>query len=90
MKLCRTLLGGFTTLYVLALASLIAGTFGLFGTEPDPLSGIFLIPLGMPWVNWLTGFPAALLPWVGAVAPLINLAILRFICRLVGRLFGRR
>ncbi len=29
-------------LYLVALALLLIGTFGLFGQEQDPLSGIFL------------------------------------------------
>tara|TARA_E500000305_G_scaffold103620_1_gene99269 strand:+ start:295 stop:531 length:237 start_codon:yes stop_codon:yes gene_type:complete len=39
----------FTALYALALLALGAGTYGWLGTEQDPLSGVFLLPLGLPW-----------------------------------------
>ncbi len=68
-------------LYLAALALLLIGTFGLFGQERDPLAGVFLMPLGLPWVLWLDGFPEVTLPWLAGMAPLINLAILMFLCR---------
>lgn len=70
----------FSTLYLLALAVLAVGTFGLFGQERDPLSAVFLVPLGVPWI-WLAdrlgmgGAPVLIL------APLINLAILFVLAR---------
>jgi hypothetical protein len=63
------------------LALLLIGTFGLFGQERDPLAGVFLMPLGLPWVLWLDGFPEVVLPWLAGMAPLLNLAILTFLCR---------
>ena len=39
---------------------LLIGTFGLFGQEKDPLSAVFLIPLGLPWFIWVDGFPESL------------------------------
>ncbi len=78
-------------LYLLALALLLTGTFGLFGQERDPLSGVFLIPLGLPWVLWTGGFPEAWLPWSAALTPLLNLAILKSLCRyLQGSRTGKR
>ena len=68
-------------LYLFALALLLIGTFGLFGQERDPLAGVFLMPLGLPWVLWLDGFPEVLLPWLAAMAPVLNLAILTLLCR---------
>jgi hypothetical protein len=68
-------------LYLAALALLLIGTFGLFGQERDPLAGVFLMPLGLPWVLWLDGFPEIALPWLAGMAPLLNLAILIFLCR---------
>ena len=41
--------GFFCLLYLLALMLFLVGTFGWFGQERDPLSGIFLLPLGLPW-----------------------------------------
>lgn len=85
--LCKLVLIGFGLAYVVALALLAVGTFGLFGAERDPLSAVFLIPLGLPW-NLLSGS----LPdgWIRALAatlaPLLNLALLAGICRYVQRL----
>lgn len=68
----------FTGLYVIALVLLAIGTFGWFGQEKDPISGVFLMPLGLPWnliadklgfANWLTA----------VLTPAINVAILYMI-----------
>ncbi|MBJ3764653.1 hypothetical protein ILP92_18145 [Maribius pontilimi] len=76
-RLCRALIIGFAALWALAVAILVIGTFGLFGQERDPLSAVFLLPLGLPW---------ALLPMGGAVwailAPGINLALIVALCRI--------
>lgn len=65
----------FTALYVIALALLAIGTFGWFGQAKDPLAGVFLMPLGLPWNLLLdrTGLPG---PLVGTISPAINAAIL--------------
>ena len=76
--LAKWALVAFAALYLLALALWLAGTYGWFGQEQDPLSGVFLLPLGLPW-NLLAdraGFAGAA---VMAAAPLINAAILGFI-----------
>ncbi|MCK0129108.1 hypothetical protein [Erythrobacter sp. F6033] len=70
----------FTGVYVAALALLAIGTFGLFEQDRDPLSGVFLLPLGMPWnflADWLgiSGMATAL------VAPAINAAVLFWLWR---------
>ena len=70
-------------LYLLTLALLLIGTFGLFGQEQDPLLGIFLIPLELPRVFWLDGLPDRLLPWLAALAQLLNLAIFTLLCRVM-------
>lgn len=86
-RACRIVLGVFLVLYLIALVLLLVGTFGLFGAERDPLSGVFLIPLGVPW-NLLFGrAPEAVLPWIGAGAPLVNYLLLRWLC---GRIGARR
>jgi hypothetical protein len=80
----RVICGLFGLLYLGALGLLAIGTFGLFGQEQDPLSGVFLIPLGMPWI-WLAdkvGLGGAL---VAILAPLINLLILFALCRMLTR-----
>ena len=65
----------FTLLYVLALILLAIGTFGWFGQEQDPLAGVFLLPLGLPW-NWLGDKAGLTGPVLAILAPAINAAIL--------------
>lgn len=81
--LCRFVLTVLVLAYLFALLLFAAGTFGWFGVEQDPLSSVFLILLGMPWV--LLPFDSlvseALLPFASVVAPLINLAIIWWLCR---------
>ncbi len=79
--MCRWIVWIFAVLYVMALVLFAIGIWGLFGQERDPLSGIFLVPLGLPWTVFLGGMPERLLPWLAALAPVINLAILAWICR---------
>lgn len=47
--LCRIATALFALAYAAALAVLAIGTFGLFGQERDPLSGAYVILLGLPW-----------------------------------------
>ena len=65
----------FTGLYVLALALFLIGTFGLFGQEEDPLSAVFLLPLGLPWnlIADRLGIGGVL---TATLAPALNAAIL--------------
>lgn len=65
----------FVGLYVLALVLFLIGTLGWFGQEEDPLSAVFLLPLGLPWYYLadragLSGFATAV------IAPAINAGIL--------------
>lgn len=87
MKLCRILIWVFAALWGIALLLLAIGTFGWFGQERDPLAGVFLIPLGLPWnlfaLNWSEPGNAGLL--VGVLAPGVNLVVLVLICRVFGR-----
>lgn len=80
-RLCRVVLAIFAVLYLLALGLLLIGTFGLFGSEQDPLAGVFLMPLGLPWNLMLDGFPEPARPWLSGLSPLINLLIIGTICR---------
>jgi hypothetical protein len=77
--------GGFALLYFAALGLFAVGTLGLFGAARDPLAGVFLIPLGLPWVFLLDGLPEPALPWAGALAPAVNLLLLRALCRALAR-----
>ena len=65
----------FLGLYLVALILLAIGTFGWFGQEQDPLSAVFLIPLGLPW-NILADRAGLSGPLVGVLAPLINAGVL--------------
>ena len=82
---CKGLVWIVGAFYLVALALLLIGTFGLFGQERDPLSAVFLIPIGLPWVLWLDGLPDGLLPWLAAFAPALNIVILIFLCRMLSR-----
>ncbi|MFL0357400.1 hypothetical protein ACI5KX_13080 [Erythrobacter sp. GH1-10] len=70
----------FIALYAAALALLAIGTFGWFGQEQDPLSGIFLMPLGLPW-NLIGDRIGLTGPWFAILAPAINAAILFWLWR---------
>lgn len=77
--LCRVSLICFGIAYCFALFILLTGTFGWFGQEKDPLSGVFLLPLGLPWN--LVELPDRFLPLLGVVSPIINFGALWLFCR---------
>lgn len=79
----RLVFWAFLGLYVFALVLLAVGTFGLFGQERDPLSGVFLVPLGLPWNLALDWASEAARPWLAAAAPLLNLGLLWLLVRAV-------
>lgn len=61
--------------YVVALGLFAISAWGLFGQDRDPLGGVFLLPLGLPWnlvADRLTGASTAAL----VAAPAVNLALL--------------
>ena len=70
----------FLGLYAFAVFIWLVGTFGLFGQERDPLSAVFLLPLGLPW-NFLGDRMGATGAALGVGAPAINAAILFWIWR---------
>lgn len=82
---CRLIVRLFGLAYLAALAVLAIGTFGLFGQQGDPLSGIFLLPLGLPWNRMIDVFPEPLWPWLAAAAPGVNLLIVRGLCHWLGK-----
>lgn len=84
-RLCTGVVWIFAVAWLIAVILLLIGTFGWFGQERDPLSGVFLVPLGLPWNLLLDGVPEALKPWGAALAPAINLLILRLVCGFVSR-----
>lgn len=78
---CVWVMRAFIALYLLALALFLVGTFGLFGQTRDPLSGVFLMPLGLPWNRFVDFAPQSAWPWLAALAPLLNIGILAALCR---------
>lgn len=80
--ICRWVIGVFVFAYVAALALYVIAEFGLFGQPRDPLGGVFLIPLGLPWNLLVDRAPEALWPLLAAAAPVINLLLLVGLCRL--------
>lgn len=84
MAVCKAVVVLFALAYAAAFAILIIGAYGLFGQERDPLSGVFLIPLGLPWNLLTSPLSDTLRPWAAALAPGVNLAIIAAICRMRG------
>ena len=79
---CRWAIGLFAAAYVAALAIYGIGTLGLFRQLRDPLAGVFLLPLGLPWNRAVDAAPQPLWPWLTAAAPLLNLLLLAGLCGL--------
>ncbi len=85
MRPCIVIVLIFGVLWILALAVLLIGQFGLLGQERDPLAGVFLLPLGLPWNLFIDRAPEIAWPWLAAASPLINLLLLMAICRVTAR-----
>lgn len=79
-RLCTYIVWGFILLYAGALLVFLIGTFGWFGQDRDPLSGVFLLPLGLPWNQFLDFLGESVRPWAAAAAPILNVVILEFLC----------
>lgn len=80
---CRGTLGLLAVAYVLALGIGLIGTFGWLGQEQDPLSWVFVVLLGQPWVALVGDMPEPVRPWLAALCPLLNLMLLAALCRIV-------
>jgi hypothetical protein len=80
---CAWTFGFLALAYVLALGIGLIGTFGWLGQARDPLSWVFVILLGQPWVAWLGDLPEPIRPWVAALCPLLNLLLLAALCRVL-------
>ncbi len=85
MRICAIALWLLILAYAAALLLLLTGTYGWFGNEKDPLSGIFLLPLGLPWNMMLGKTSDSIRPWLAAAAPLLNIALLWIFCRIMRR-----
>lgn len=81
--ICRAVTVLLILAYAAALAIAAVGVWGLFGTEPDALAGVYLIALGAPWSFLLDGAPEPVAPILAVMAPALNLAIVHLACRLL-------
>ena len=79
--MCRFASRAFALLYAAALCLLLIGQLGLFGAERDPLAGVFLMPLGLPWNLLVTRSTGIANPIVAVLAPALNLALTGIVCR---------
>jgi len=79
---CAVLVWGFAGAYLLAVGLLALAAVGVFGAERDPLAGVVLMPLGLPWTLMLGGLPESVRPWLAVGVPLANLVLLDALCRL--------
>jgi hypothetical protein len=52
-----------------------------FGVNPDPLSAVFLVPMGLPWNFLLDAFPEPAWPWLAVASPAVNLFLMWLLCR---------
>jgi hypothetical protein len=82
---CKWTLRLLALAYALALAVGLIGTFGWLGQARDPLSWVFVILLGQPWVAWIGDLPDPVRMWVAALAPLLNLFLLAVVCGVITR-----
>jgi hypothetical protein len=80
-RVCRGVVIGFAVLYVAAFVLFLIGTYGWFGSPQGPLAGVFLVPLGLPWILALDGLPESVRPAAGVAAPAVNLLLLWGLCR---------
>ena len=79
--LCKAAIWVFTLLWAGAVFIFATGTFGWFEQPRDPLSGVFLLPLGIPWIFVVELAPETTRPVLAILAPSVNLAILLVLCR---------
>jgi len=80
---CRIAVALFARAWLGAGVVFALGTTGLFGVARDPLSGVYLVLLGLPWTAIAAPLPLGPLgPVIGVAAPGVNLAILVALCRL--------
>lgn len=82
---CRIVAGLFALGTAGALALFAVGTFGLFGQEPGPLAGVFLIPVGLPWNLLVDGLPEGPRTLATVAAPVLNLVLLGAACHFLSK-----
>lgn len=87
-NVCRLVVIAFATLYFIALVVMVLGIAGIAGQEQDPLSGVFVLLLGLPWSRMIEVMPEPAWPWLLAMCPAINLGLLILACKLLTRARG--
>ena len=83
--MCRLLPGAFALAWAGALLVWLASAYGRFGAERDPLSGVYLVLLGLPWNRLVDLAPEPGWPLLTALAPGLNLALVAGLCQLLRR-----
>ena len=79
----RAVLAVFLLVYLFALAVFVVGEYGLFGMPKDPLAGILILPLGLPWILFFDPESNGLGVVEAALCPLVNFAILYGVYRIM-------
>lgn len=84
-EMCRAILAIFLVLYGLAVLIFAFGIFGWWGAPTDPVAGVYLVLIGQPCVSFVSALPEA--SWIPGMllAPALNLAILKIVCKLLAR-----
>ena len=78
---------GFLIAYLLALGVFVVGQIGFSGSVKDPFAGVYLIPLGLPWVyvfdfNSLSDNAAN---WLRVLSPVLNYFFITATCGFLRR-----
>lgn len=80
-KFCKFVIGLLFFFYLIALGIFAVLKWGLFGVTTDPLAGLFLAPMGLPWNVLVDVESLNLRILIGVLSPMINLAIVYLLCR---------
>lgn len=75
-RLYQFVIWSYAAAYIFALCIFAVGTWGLLGADRDPLAGVFLIPLGLPWTLLWENGEGPHGPWLALTAPLGNLLLI--------------
>lgn len=81
-RYCRAATYVLLALYAVALAIFLVSAFKLFGVEGDVMSSVFLLLMGQPWIGFADLAREPLWPWMLALLPLVNIALLGLLCSL--------
>lgn len=85
VSFCRVVSGAFLILYIIALGSFLIESYRPLGLNSDPTLTAMITPLGWPWNLVIDLFPASISQFLSLVAPLINFALFRSLCAVLGK-----